>query len=183
MKSIDDKTGFWHIHRMFAVKRQTEMTLGEKKGIEPKTAVFTLDKSYVTEPVRHPHCVLKCWHEVFTKLKTCLIHNHTITEKIYKVKIPISAHLTLRQLVWKHTPFTLWAVVKLYEPNQKRTTFTLKAICAFWNEFIAETICSFYFGSKCSPFPGWGLNSKSLLRSWRFPCKLQVTAATCYQPN
>lgn len=99
MKSIDDKTSFWHIHHMFAVKRQTEMTLGGKKGIEPKTAVFTLDKSYVTKPVRHPHCVLKCWHEVFTKLKTCLIHNHTITEKIYKVKIPISAHLTLRQLV------------------------------------------------------------------------------------
>lgn len=163
--------------------RDRQKWLWGGKGIEPKTAVFTLDKSYVTKPVRHPHCVLKCWHEVFTKLKTCLIHNHTITEKIYKVKIPISAHLTLRQLVWKHTPFTLWAVVKLYEPNQKRTTFTLKAVCAFWNEFIAETICSFYFGSKCSPFPGWGLNSKCLLRSWRFPCKLQVTAATCYQPN
>lgn len=60
---------------------------GKKKGIEPKTAVFTLDKSYVTEPVRHPHCVLKCWHEVFTKLKTCLIHSTLVdTQTRGKVK-------------------------------------------------------------------------------------------------
>lgn len=83
------------------------MTLGGEKGIEPKTAVFTLDKSYVTKPVRHPHCGLKCWHEVFTKLKTCLIHNHTITEKIYKVKIPISAHLTLMVCLKTHTIYSL----------------------------------------------------------------------------
>lgn len=168
---------FRYIKSLFTKENKNQLFQVEGLTLFQRSEIHWWQNKFLAHP---PHVRSE---ETDTKLKTCLIHNHTITEKIYKVKIPISAHLTLRQLVWKHTPFTLWAVVKLYEPNQKRTTFTLKAVCAFWNEFIAETICSFYFGSKCSPFPGWGLNSKCLLRSWRFPCKLQVTAATCYQPN
>lgn len=165
MKSIDGKTCFWHIHHMFAVKRQTEITL-EKKGRRAKNCCIYIGQilcdwasktptlcikmlawgvhkiknlsdtqhlsgytdtgegeglqqlkythgwvwkrhnlssalSFLPETVQvQPRSLMMiCWSaDLFICGQKSLLTlvNHTITEKIDKVKKPISAHLTLR---------------------------------------------------------------------------------------